>query len=162
MERSKGRPRYRWHEQQDGIPFRLPYSWMKLPHLKQWNEKRRQHAALYGGLLKGEENIITPFVRPGTRHTFHIYAIRAKRRNELRQYLLANGIQTLIYYPESLPGLPAYSHLSHTEKIFPWPAPCAMKSSPYQYTLSSRMMKSLTPVKNQRLLQKIGSIKFVS
>jgi dTDP-4-amino-4,6-dideoxygalactose transaminase len=91
----------------------------KLPHLKKWNEKRHAHAAQYTDLLKDNENIITPKQRPDTRHTFHIYAIRAKHRNELKQYLYEKGIQTLIHYPTALPNLQAYAYLNVDPQNFP-------------------------------------------
>jgi dTDP-4-amino-4,6-dideoxygalactose transaminase len=91
----------------------------KLPHLKAWNEKRRQHAELYNSLLKDVEEIKPPFVRPNTTHTFHIYAIRATRRDDLKKYLLEKGIQTIIHYPKALPNLPAYQYLHHRPDDFP-------------------------------------------
>lgn len=91
----------------------------KLPYLKEWNQKRSLHATRYTDNLKEEENIVTPFVRSNTVHSFHIYAIRARRRNELREYLLKNGIQTMVHYPKSLPNLPAYRYLNHREEDFP-------------------------------------------
>jgi dTDP-4-amino-4,6-dideoxygalactose transaminase len=91
----------------------------KLPYLKQWNQMRRDNAKLYDELLNGVEQIITPFVRPNTTHTFHIYAIRAQRRNKLKEFLLQKGIQTIIHYPKSLPNLPAYSRFNHKPQDFP-------------------------------------------
>ena len=32
-------------------------------------------------------------------HVFHLFVIRTKNRHELQQYLLENGIQTMIHYP---------------------------------------------------------------
>lgn len=91
----------------------------KLPYLKQWNQQRRDNAAHYDALLKEVEEVVTPFVRPNTTHTFHIYAIRAKRRNELKEFLLQKSIQTIIHYPKALPNLPAYSRFNHKPEDFP-------------------------------------------
>lgn len=91
----------------------------KLPYLKQWNEQRRANAALYNSVLSEIEEIQTPYVRPDTYHTFHIYAIRAKQRNELKKYLLNKGIQTIIHYPKALHNLPAYQYLHHSPEDFP-------------------------------------------
>src|SRR5690606_12502420 len=63
--------------------------------------------------------ITIPHGRPGTTHTFHIYAIRARQRNELKDFLANRGIQTMIHYPKALPNLPAYNHLHHRPGDFP-------------------------------------------
>jgi dTDP-4-amino-4,6-dideoxygalactose transaminase len=82
----------------------------KLPHLKTWNDKRNNNAQLYNSLLENVSGITVPFIQPGTYHTFHLYVIRAQRRDELKAHLLSHGIQTLIHYPEALPDLPAYAY----------------------------------------------------
>lgn len=91
----------------------------KLPYLKEWNAKRRSNAQLYNELLQDVEEVVVPYVRPGTTHTFHIYAIRAQKRNELKMYLEKQGIQTIIHYPKALPNLPAYRYLNHKPDDFP-------------------------------------------
>lgn len=91
----------------------------KLPYLKQWNEQRRKNATIYDSLLSGIQEVKTPNVRPNTYHTFHIYAIRAKRRDELKKFLFDKGVQTIIHYPKALPNLPAYQYLNHTPEDFP-------------------------------------------
>ncbi|MFO0322848.1 MAG: DegT/DnrJ/EryC1/StrS family aminotransferase [Bacteroidota bacterium] len=91
----------------------------KLPHIKEWNEKRIQFAALYSKLLKDVEQITTPLVRHNTKHTFHLYVIRTKLRNELQTYLKEFGIETQIHYPVPLPFVKAYQYLKHTPSDFP-------------------------------------------
>lgn len=85
----------------------------KLPHLLSWNEKRIANAAIYTELLQGIKNIELPVVRNNTKHTFHLYVIRAERRNELQEYLKEAGIETSIHYPTALPNLPCYAYLGH-------------------------------------------------
>lgn len=92
---------------------------VKLPHLAAWNTKRRTNAETYHSLLKSIPEITLPCQRPGTTHTFHIYAIRAQKRNELQNFLQDKGIQTLVHYPGALHNLPAYRHLSHAPDDFP-------------------------------------------
>ncbi len=91
----------------------------KLPYILDWTEKRIANAALYTKHLAGISNIILPTVRPGSKHTYHLYVIRAKKRDELAAQLAANGIETSVHYPTPLPFLPAYKYLGHTEKDFP-------------------------------------------
>jgi dTDP-4-amino-4,6-dideoxygalactose transaminase len=91
----------------------------KLPHLQQWNDKRRKNARLYTEGLAGISEVETPLIRPASVHTFHIYAVKVKDRDNLRKYLEQNGIQTAIHYPVALPNLPAYRHLNHVPGEFP-------------------------------------------
>jgi dTDP-4-amino-4,6-dideoxygalactose transaminase len=92
---------------------------VKLMHLQRWNARRIAIAELYKSLLQGVEEVVLPAVRPGTVHTFHIYAIRARQRDALKQYLEAQGILTVIHYPVALSNLPAYSYLHHQPEDFP-------------------------------------------
>ncbi|MBT1690187.1 DegT/DnrJ/EryC1/StrS family aminotransferase [Dawidia soli] len=92
---------------------------VKLRHLPRWNARRIALSDLYKGLLQGVEEIVLPVVRPDTVHTYHIYAIRARHRDALKQYLEANGILTVVHYPVALPNLPAYHSLGHHPEDFP-------------------------------------------
>jgi dTDP-4-amino-4,6-dideoxygalactose transaminase len=91
----------------------------KLPYLKQWNDQRKFNARLYHDLLGDMEEISTPCIRQDTTHTFHLYVIRARQRDELMVWLRNRGIQTLIHYPLALPNLPAYQNLHHHADEFP-------------------------------------------
>jgi dTDP-4-amino-4,6-dideoxygalactose transaminase len=91
----------------------------KLPHLKSWNAKRSQHASEYCDGLKEVSEIVVPAVRPGTTHTFHLYVIRAQRRDALKDFLKEREIQTIIHYPSALHNLPAYRHLGYSASDFP-------------------------------------------
>ena len=50
---------------------------------------------------------------------YHIYAIRIKNRNELKQYLLKHGITTLIHYPIPLHMQDAFAYLGYKQGDFP-------------------------------------------
>ncbi|MFZ6012482.1 MAG: DegT/DnrJ/EryC1/StrS family aminotransferase, partial [Bacteroidota bacterium] len=91
----------------------------KLPHLKKWNERRYALAQQYTDSLKNIPQLVTPYQRRDTQHTFHLYVIRTRRRNALKEFLFQNGIQTLIHYPQALPNLPAYQHLQLKPSDFP-------------------------------------------
>lgn len=91
----------------------------KLPHILRWTDQRIQNAALYDKYLAGIEEIQTPAVRPASKHTFHLYVIKAQHRDELMNYLKQNGIETAIHYPTPLPHLPAYKHLGVKPADFP-------------------------------------------
>ena len=91
----------------------------KLPYILTWTEKRIELAALYNTYLKGIPEIVLPKLRPGTKHTYHLYVILADKRDALRDYLEKNAIETLIHYPTPLPALPAYKYLDHSSADFP-------------------------------------------
>lgn len=91
----------------------------KLPHILRWTEQRIANAQLYNKHLQGIEQIVLPQVRPGTKHTFHLYMIRAEKRDELQEHLKANGVETAIHYPSALPNLPAYKYLGVSSHDFP-------------------------------------------
>jgi len=92
---------------------------VKLKHLNEWTDKRITNAALYYSLLEKVQDIKLPNVRPHTKHSFHLFVIRAKKRDELKSFLQTHSIQTMIHYPTALPFESAYAHLIHTKEEFP-------------------------------------------
>jgi dTDP-4-amino-4,6-dideoxygalactose transaminase len=91
---------------------------VKLRHLDTWTEARRRAAARYAALLEGTE-IPLPKEAPYARHVYHIYAIRAPKRESLQAALQSQGIQTGIHYPYPIHLLPAYSDLGYKRGQFP-------------------------------------------
>jgi dTDP-4-amino-4,6-dideoxygalactose transaminase len=91
----------------------------KLPHVLEWTERRIQLAALYNKYLSGIDHIGLPKLRPESKHTYHLYVIRAEQRDKLKTWLGNEGIETLIHYPTPLPSLPAYQYLGHAPNDFP-------------------------------------------
>lgn len=92
---------------------------VKLPHIKKWNEMRLKNALYMNEKLGTIKGIEIPKIRKGSTHIFHLYVIKAQRRDELQKYLKEKGIETAIHYPTPLPLLPAYKYLGHSEKDFP-------------------------------------------
>jgi dTDP-4-amino-4,6-dideoxygalactose transaminase len=90
----------------------------KLHHLNEWNQKRRSHADLYNKLLQGMP-VITPFEQPGNKHVYHLYVIRAPKRDELQSWLKERGIFTGIHYPVPTHLQPAMQSLGYKQGDFP-------------------------------------------
>jgi dTDP-4-amino-4,6-dideoxygalactose transaminase len=90
---------------------------VKLKHLNKWIKQRRQNAALYAKLLSEVEAITLPYEAPHCHHIFNYYTIRLKNprlnRDNLREYLNAQGIATAIYYPLSLHLQEVYRSLGY-------------------------------------------------
>lgn len=84
----------------------------KLPHLDTWISKRIANAESYTKLLKGVGDIITPEVRKNSKHTFHLYVIKTKFRDKLKDFLADRNIDVSIHYPVALPNLEAYKYLN--------------------------------------------------
>ena len=92
---------------------------VKLKYIDEWNQKRLENALLYNALLKDISQIVTPKIKKNSMHIFHVYCIQAERKDELKTYLLENGIETQIHYPTMLPFMPAYKYLNYNSKDFP-------------------------------------------
>ena len=70
---------------------------IKLKSLDEINMHKRGLAALYLGNLKDE--YIKPIVNDDYFDVYHIFNIRHKQRDQLKEYLLSNNIRTEIHYP---------------------------------------------------------------
>lgn len=83
---------------------------VKLKHLDEYANARRQAAAFYNEGFKGSEKIAVPVKATYSTHVYHQYTIILNNvnRDELIQHLSALGIPAMIYYP-----LPA-----HKQKMF--------------------------------------------
>jgi dTDP-4-amino-4,6-dideoxygalactose transaminase len=91
---------------------------VKLRHLEAWTAARRAHAIAYGELLN-DGSVETPAARPGSRHVYHVYAIRSRERDRLQAQLRERGIQTGIHYPIPLHLQPAHADLGYARGDFP-------------------------------------------
>lgn len=111
---------------------------VKLRHLDDWTEARRNHAAQYDKLL-AKADVITPTVMPYSYHVYHIYAVRSSSRDVLQQRLHEQGIQTGIHYPIPVHLQPAYADLGYQVGDFPYSELAA------QEVLSLPMYAELTP-----------------
>jgi dTDP-4-amino-4,6-dideoxygalactose transaminase len=82
---------------------------VKLRHLDQWNEERRRRVEAYSRALEGAEGLVLPRERAGARSAWHLYTLRARRRDPLRAHLEAQGIATAVHYPRPIHLQPAMS-----------------------------------------------------
>lgn len=94
---------------------------IKLPNLDSENQQRKIIVNRY---LSGIDNpkIILPEYNGGHHHVFHLFVIRNGDRDGLQNYLMENGVETLIHYPvapHQQKALSAWNDLSLpvTEKI---------------------------------------------
>jgi len=122
------RQRYRhdslgWNCRMDGIQGAILR--VKLKHVEPWNHARRERAAFYddalpkAGLTGNAGPLVLPKTAPEAGHIYHQYVVRAKRRDELREYLTSRGVGTEVYYPSPLPVQRPLQYLGYAEESFP-------------------------------------------
>ncbi len=115
----------KYDHEQEGINSRLDalqaaILGVKLKHLPQWSDARREKAYMYTRLL-ADSGLATPREIEGVRAVYHLYVLRVPedRRGELQAHLQSKGIATGIHYPIALPNLKAYAYLNHSPSDFP-------------------------------------------
>lgn len=71
---------------------------IKLKDLDFDNDRRRGIAKKY---IENIQNplVVLPYVTDFNAHVFHVFAVRIENRSKFQEYLLDQGIQTLIHYP---------------------------------------------------------------
>ena len=107
---------YGWNEKREsveiGINSRLDELQaailrIKLKHLPEGNEKRRNIAERYNQSFK-KLPIIVPTFPTNELHAMHLYVIECERRDELLDYLLKNQIGASLHYPLAVHQQSAY------------------------------------------------------
>lgn len=116
----------KYHNDYIGVNSRLDelqaaFLSIKLPHLNVENEARQKVAKRYLVEIKNSK-IVLPTCENFDKHVFHLFVIRTDNRDDLQEYLLKNGIETIIHYPippHKQKALPDFNQLSLpiTEKI---------------------------------------------
>ena len=91
---------------------------VKMDHIDSWTEARRSVARHYDALLSG-----LPFARPRppshSRHVYHVYAIRLRRRDEALGILQDARIGAGIHYPVPVHLQRAYAELGYGPGALP-------------------------------------------
>ncbi|WP_315079976.1 DegT/DnrJ/EryC1/StrS family aminotransferase [uncultured Clostridium sp.] len=91
---------------------------IKLKYLDKWNNDRQKSAKLY---LEGINNnkIVLPCISSIDESIWHIFIVKTEYRDELKNYLKDNGIDTLIHYPIPIHLQKAYNDLGYKSGDFP-------------------------------------------
>jgi dTDP-4-amino-4,6-dideoxygalactose transaminase len=93
---------------------------VKLKYLDQWTAGRQENAKTYRELFQksGLTEVTLPVEKEG-RHIYNQFVIRLKgRRDELREFLNAQGIGTEVYYPLPLHVQDCFKYLGHRPEDF--------------------------------------------
>lgn len=126
---------------------------VKLKHLDNWNDRRRQLAKIYNQLLN-EAEVVQPVELKGYFHIYHLYVVRTKKRDELKEYLLKQGVKTEIHYPKVLYRQPFYINFSRNKNS------CSIAEKYCQEILSLPLYPELTIEQVKYICQAIKKFKF--
>ncbi|MSP85724.1 MAG: DegT/DnrJ/EryC1/StrS family aminotransferase [Flavobacteriaceae bacterium] len=72
---------------------------VKLKYIDTDNDRRKEIAAQYCTKIKNNKIVLPNISEDNKEQVWHLFVIRTENRNELQEYLLAIGIETLIHYP---------------------------------------------------------------
>ena len=92
---------------------------VKLKHLDHWTEARRRNADLYRERLVKTASVELPYEVPASRHIYHQFVLRTKRRDQLMTRLREKGIGCEIYYPIPLHLQRCFRSLGYRPGDFP-------------------------------------------
>ena len=99
-------------------PLQAALLLVKLPHLEQWSEARRQNAASYDRSFMGSE-VQTPFIPAACTSIYNQYVIRVPNRDQVVAHFKANGIGCEIYYPVPMHEQECFQHLGYAPGSMP-------------------------------------------
>ena len=121
----------------------------QLAKLPGWTKKRQENAAYLSANLK---NVVTPYIAPGTTHSYHQYTILipgkdANKRDEFMKRIADKGVGSGVYYPTPIHRLPSFNlnlNLPVTEEII---KECV--SLPVYPTLTQAELETIVSVVNE-------------
>lgn len=91
---------------------------VKLPHLQPWTNERRRVAHRYHELLK-DTPLQLPLEAAYAESAYHLYVVRHPQRDQLKEYLDANGVGCALHYPLPLHLQKCYAGLGYKAGDFP-------------------------------------------
>ena len=81
-----------------------------------WNGKRRMIAARYNEKLS--KTVAVPEEAAFSKHIYHLYVIRCKRRKIFMKCMKDKGIDTLVHYPRPVYLQKVYKYLGYKKGSF--------------------------------------------
>jgi len=122
---------------------------VQLAKLPGWTKQRQENAAYLDANLKG---VVTPFLAPGTTHSYHQYTVRipggdATKRDAFMAKIGEKGVGSGVYYPTPIHRLPSFKldlNLPETELVI---KECV--SLPVHPSLTKDELKTIVEVVNE-------------
>lgn len=91
---------------------------VKLRYLEKSTHEREQIAIRY--LTEIQNKLVTlPKIAPKSSHVWHLFVIEVEKRDEFREYLKQNGVDTDVHYKTPPHLSKAYNRLNHRKGDFP-------------------------------------------
>jgi len=90
----------------------------RLKRVDDINKRRRRNADLYRRLITSPK-VVMPQCRQHEYNIFHTFVVQVDRRDELKQFLHQNGIDSVIHYPIPIHLQEAAKALGHKRGDFP-------------------------------------------
>jgi dTDP-4-amino-4,6-dideoxygalactose transaminase len=133
---------------------------VKIKYLENWNQARRENAALYRELfyqagilisldeINHKRGVVLPFETGFGRHIYHLFIIRTNHRDALASYLKANQIGCEVYYPIPLHLQSCLQSLGYKKGDFPQSEIAALEtlSMPIYPELTAEMISRVVEV----------------
>jgi dTDP-4-amino-4,6-dideoxygalactose transaminase len=124
---------------------------VKLRYLDAWNERRREHAALYDELLAAA-GLSTPVRRTRESSVHHLYVTSVPDRARVLEELERRGVHAGIHYPVPIHLQPAYAELERGRGSF------AVTEAACERVLSLPMYPELTGGQIEYVVQALTDI----
>jgi dTDP-4-amino-4,6-dideoxygalactose transaminase len=121
---------------------------VQIQKLEGFIKKRIKNAEFLSKSLKKIPEIEPPFVEKNVRHVFHQYTIKAKKRNELKNFLNKKQIQAVVYYP-----LPVHRQLLYRKLGYKDSLPIAERAS--RKVLSLPVNQDLSKEEMNKIIKEI-------
>jgi dTDP-4-amino-4,6-dideoxygalactose transaminase len=125
---------------------------VKLPHVDEWNDKRRELADVYTERLASLK-VNVPVERAWGKHVYHLFIIRTPRRDDLQAFLKKEGVASEVYYPLPLHLAQPCQELGFKEGDFPE----AERAS--RETLALPLYPELKEDQQERVIASVGKFK---
>ena len=91
---------------------------VKLKYLDEWNERRRQNAALYDKMF-ADSPIKRPEIDSNNISIYHQYTVTVANRDQLQKFLAENEIGSAVFYPKPLHLQECFKELGYEEGDMP-------------------------------------------
>jgi dTDP-4-amino-4,6-dideoxygalactose transaminase len=119
----------------------------KLPFLGAWTQGRQAVAARYDAAFAGLGAVRPQAVLPGARSVYHLYTVRAERRDGLVAALRERGIGCGVYYPVPLHRQPCFERFA--------PKPCPVSDRLAEQVVSLPCFPGLTTAEQDRVIEAV-------
>lgn len=111
----------KYHNEVQGFNTRLDemqaaFLRVKLRKLSEWNQRRSIIASIYEEGLRANTRISLPCVPQHATPVWHLYVIRVKNRDIIKDTLYKNGVETIIHYP--IPPHQSNAYKSYNQESF--------------------------------------------